>query len=262
MATGSLTASNISLKFPKYITTSIVIGDSQCEYLHNHFDPCQKGPPAFICKPGAKIEDVHSLLKFVMETTTSIVLHVGTNDLCQIPAGEAFKRYRALLDTIGHNCPNIKQVYATLILPRSTNRHLARSNDPFVERCNREACFFNNLLRRHCRKTKGLFFVNHGFEWLPSCQVLAANGLHPNFDGVVLIASHLHQMLSWLYTRRDTTWKDHSNGPHIRSISTDVSDHPNSDGGSRARIRSNSKGSTRTTLQLMKDLFSHRAEPH
>ncbi|KAH6932182.1 hypothetical protein HPB50_003636 [Hyalomma asiaticum] len=56
------------------------------EYLHNHFYPGRKGTPAFICKPGAKIEDVHSLLKFVLETTTSIVLHVGTNDLYQIPA--------------------------------------------------------------------------------------------------------------------------------------------------------------------------------
>lgn len=89
---------------------------------------------------------------------------------------------------------------------------VAISNRPFVERCNREACFFNNLLRRHCRETKGLFFINHGFEWLPSCRVLAADGLHPNFDGVALIASHLHQTLSWSYTRKDTTWRDYSTG--------------------------------------------------
>ncbi|KAH6930678.1 hypothetical protein HPB50_017096 [Hyalomma asiaticum] len=120
--------------------------------------------------------------------------------------------YRALLDSIARDCANIKKVYATLILPRSTNRPLAISNRQFVQRCNREACFFNNLLRRHCRQTKELFFNNLGFEWLPSCCVSAADGLHPNFDGVALIASHLHQTLSWWYTRKDTTWKDCSTG--------------------------------------------------
>ncbi|KAH6920509.1 hypothetical protein HPB50_028503 [Hyalomma asiaticum] len=159
------------------------------------------------------IRDIDTIMTiFLPETATSIVLHVGTNDLCQVPAREAFQRYRALLDTIACECPNIKQVYPTLILPRSTNRRLAISNRPFVERCNREACFFNNLLRRHCREAKGLFFINHGFEWLPSCRVLAADGLHPNFDGVALIASHLHQTLNWSYTREDITWRYYSTG--------------------------------------------------
>lgn len=213
MAIGSVTASNISFKFPKYITTSVVIGDSQCKYMHNHFDPGRKGTPAFIAQSGAGIQDAHSLLDFVPKTTTSIVLHVGTNDVSKISAEEAFERYRTLLDKIARDCPNIKTVYATLVLPRSINRRRGRVNHRFVQRCNREACQLNDLLRRYCRKTKGLFFLDHGFEWLPPCRVLAADGLHPSFEGVALMASHLHQTLRRTYGRTDTTWRDHFSAP-------------------------------------------------
>ncbi|KAL1484702.1 hypothetical protein MTO96_032421 [Rhipicephalus appendiculatus] len=86
-------------------------------------------------------------------------------------------------------------------------------NQRFVERCNREACEFNDLLRRHCRKTSGLFFIDHGLGWLPPCRLLAADGLHLNFEGIALMASHLHQTLHRSYARTETTWQDHFSAP-------------------------------------------------
>ncbi|KAL1485296.1 hypothetical protein MTO96_032046, partial [Rhipicephalus appendiculatus] len=130
-----------------------------------------------------------------------------------ISAEEAFNQYRTLLETIARECPNIKTVYATLVLPHSVNRRRGRMNHRFVERCHREACQFNNLLRRHCQKTSGLFFIDHGLEWLPPCRVLAADGLHLSFEGVALMASHLHQTLRRSYARTETTWQDHFSAP-------------------------------------------------
>ncbi|KAL1437083.1 hypothetical protein MTO96_049082 [Rhipicephalus appendiculatus] len=87
-------------------------------------------------------------------------------------------------------------------------------NRRFVGRCDREACQFNNnLLRQRCRETRGLFFIEHGFEWLPPCRVLAADGLHLSFEGVALMKSHLHQTLRRAYARTDTSWQDHFSAP-------------------------------------------------
>ncbi|KAL1472730.1 hypothetical protein MTO96_039143 [Rhipicephalus appendiculatus] len=86
-------------------------------------------------------------------------------------------------------------------------------NHRFVERCNREASQFNNLLLRHCRKTSGLFFIDNGLEWLPPSRVLAADGLHRSFEGVALMASYLHQTLRRSYARTETTLQDHFSAP-------------------------------------------------
>lgn len=212
MARGTVNAKDISCKFPKYQPTSVVIGDSHCKHLHHHFNPGRKGTPAFISQSGAKIVDACSLLDFVPATTTAIVLHVGTNDMAQSSAEEAFGRYRTLLDVIARDFPSIKRVYATLILPRSINRRRGGTNRRFVGKCNREAARFNGLLRRHCRQTRGLFFLDHGFQWLPPARVLAADGLHPSFEGVAILASHLHQTLRRGYGSADDTWQQHSAG--------------------------------------------------
>ncbi|KAH9382431.1 hypothetical protein HPB48_004307 [Haemaphysalis longicornis] len=144
MARGTVNAKNISLKFAKYLPTSVLLGDSHCKHLHNHFHPGRKGTPAFISQSGAKIYGVYSLLGFVPKTTIAIVLHVGTNDVAKSSAGQAFGRYRNFLDVIARDFSSIKRVYATIILPHSMNHRRGETNTRSFGKCNREAARFKS----------------------------------------------------------------------------------------------------------------------
>lgn len=200
---------NITWKFPKQVTTTVIIGDSQCKHLYNHFDPRRKGAPAFISKAGAKIEDISSLMDFVPQTATTVVLHVGTNDLTTTSAPVAFSNYEDLLGTIRRDHPNIRRVYVTLVLPRAPNRRRHNFNWRFVERFNRQASRFNGLLRGLCQRTRDLFYFNHGLECFPLWRVLAADGLHPSFEGVAIMASHIHDLVRKNYVREPELWLTH-----------------------------------------------------
>ncbi|KAH9365490.1 hypothetical protein HPB48_019918 [Haemaphysalis longicornis] len=103
-------------------------------------------------------------------------------------------------------CPNVRAIYATLVLPRSQNRRRRYLNQPFVTRCNLEAGKFNNLLRNHCRQVKGLFYLDHELQWIPPVRALAADGLQPSFEGVAIMASHLQQLLRRELRRAPPTW--------------------------------------------------------
>lgn len=197
---------NVTKKYPKYVTTTMVVGDSQCKHLFNHFDPGRRGTPAFVSKSGATIEGLSQLLEFVPHTVTTLILHVGTNDIAKGPADAAFERYKKLLGAIRHLLPNVRTIYATLVLPRSQNRRRRNLNQPFVTRCNLEAGKFNNLLRQHCRNVKGVFYLDHELQWIPPVRALAADGLHPSFEGVAIMASHLQQLLRRELRRAPPTW--------------------------------------------------------
>ncbi|KAH9379062.1 hypothetical protein HPB48_022495 [Haemaphysalis longicornis] len=56
----------------------------------------------------------------------------------------------------------------------------------------------------------GLFYLDHGLEWLPSARVFAADGIHPNFGGVTIMASHLHRALLRNFARSQSTWLQHA----------------------------------------------------
>lgn len=81
MASGAAIEERLTRKYPKFLPTSLIIGDSQTKYLLNHFDPNQKGTPAFITRRGARILDIERELEGVKRSVTTIVFHVGTNDL-------------------------------------------------------------------------------------------------------------------------------------------------------------------------------------
>lgn len=198
----------VTKKYPKYIATTMVVGDSQCKHLFHHFDPGRKGTPAFISQSGATIEDLPLLMDLVPQTVTTLILHVGTNDIARSSAEAAFERYGKLLESIRHLRPNVRTIYATLVLPRSQNRRRRNSNHQLVTRCNREASKFNSLLRRHCRQTKGTFYLDHELEWLSPVRVLAADGLHPSFEGVAVMASHLQRIVLRDQRRAPPTWLD------------------------------------------------------
>ncbi|KAH6947438.1 hypothetical protein HPB50_018974 [Hyalomma asiaticum] len=75
---------------------------------------------------------------------------------------------------------------------------------------------FLRLRKVYAKSGSGAADVEKSWVLMPHLMFLKdaiqRRSLHPNFDGVALFASHLHQMLSWSYTRKDTTWKDYSTG--------------------------------------------------
>ncbi|KAH7979420.1 hypothetical protein HPB49_009373 [Dermacentor silvarum] len=204
------TFDNISWKFPRSLTSTVVIGDSQVKYLHQHFDPNCESTPAFITKTGAYIDDINHLLDFVPATTTALILHVGANDLCSVRGGAVFDKYRSLMERIFKERPHVSRIYATIILPRTTNRRRGNHNRPFISRCNREACIFNQRLRAFCHRTRKVFYIDHGFQHLPPTRVLAADGLHPSFEGVALIASHIQGICFRKGRYTSPGWRDFS----------------------------------------------------
>ncbi|KAG0443988.1 hypothetical protein HPB47_014311 [Ixodes persulcatus] len=196
-------------KYPNFITTTAVIGDSQMKYLHQHFDPHRKDAPAFISQTGARISDIGGLMDFLPRTVTTLVLHVGANDLTTIGAAAAFNRYRDLLHNISRERPEITSVFATLALPRYLNRRRGERGLDAVRRDNQEAWRFNERLRDHCRRVAGLFYIDHAFHHLPPTRVLAADGRHPSFCGVALLAGNLHRVLLRGGRRDHPGWLDH-----------------------------------------------------
>lgn len=228
---------NITWKFPKQVTTTVIIGDSQCKHLYNHFDPRRKGAPAFISKSGAGIEDISSLMDFVPQTATTVILHVGTNDLTTTSAPVAFGNYEDLLGTIRRDHPNIRRVYVTLVLPRAPNRRRRNFNWRFVERFNTEASRFNGLLRKLCQRTRDLFYFDHGLEWFPLWRVLAADGLHPSFEGVAIMASHIPDLVRRSYVREPELWLTHfTAAPNNESAQTSPVQPPASPPSVEARV--------------------------
>ncbi|KAM7297254.1 MAM and LDL-receptor class A domain-containing protein 2 [Ixodes scapularis] len=65
----------------------------------------------------------------------------------------------------------------------------------FVLWFNNQARLFNQSVRNLWRRSQTVFYVVHGFEDLPPRRFLAADGAHPNFLGVAVIAEHLRGIL-------------------------------------------------------------------
>ncbi|KAH6932882.1 hypothetical protein HPB50_010490 [Hyalomma asiaticum] len=203
------TSKRTTWKYPKSAVSTVVLGDSQTKYLFQYFDPLLQSTPAFVTLSGALISDVPSLVDFVPSSATTLILHVGSNDLARRSALATFQRYRKLLDFIHEELPKIRCVYATLVLPRTTNRRRRNDNRAFVHRFNREASRFNSLLRSFCGRSRNLSCLDHMFEWLPPGRVLAADGVHLSFEGVALMASHTRQLcFSSPSEATSTSWRD------------------------------------------------------
>ncbi|KAH6920606.1 hypothetical protein HPB50_028406 [Hyalomma asiaticum] len=74
------------------------------------------------------------------------------------------------------------------------DRRRGNKNQGFIRRFNREASFFNRLLRSYCKHSSLVHVLDHALEWLPPARVLAADGVHLSFEGVALVASHVRQL--------------------------------------------------------------------
>ncbi|KAH6941912.1 hypothetical protein HPB50_023748 [Hyalomma asiaticum] len=64
----------------------------------------------------------------------------------------------------------------------------------------KEASCFNRLPRGFCSHSRNVFFLDHGFQHLPPGRVLAADGLHPCFEAVAVMTSHIRELC---YKRAD-----------------------------------------------------------
>ncbi|KAL1471060.1 hypothetical protein MTO96_040134 [Rhipicephalus appendiculatus] len=56
--------------------------------------------------------------------------------------------------------------------------------------------------------SRKVFFVDHGFQYLPPRRVLAADGLHPSFEGVALMASHIRELFFKHSDNDESLWRD------------------------------------------------------
>ncbi|KAH6925423.1 hypothetical protein HPB50_005044 [Hyalomma asiaticum] len=128
--------------------------------------------------------------------------------MASLKATEAFHQHRILFEQVAVVLPQVTRIYATLVLPRSVNRRRWGRNHTFMRCCDSEACHFNQPLRGFCRRSSNVFFVDHGFEWLPPFRVLAADGLHPSFEGVALIAARIRQLCIKRTKVASSSWRD------------------------------------------------------
>ncbi|KAH6940367.1 hypothetical protein HPB50_027098 [Hyalomma asiaticum] len=96
-----------------------------------------------------------------------------------------------------------------LSLPRAPNRRRRGANKRFVQWFNREGSRFVDQVRRLCHRKElghGVRYLDHAFHELPPWRVLAADGLHPSFEGVAMLALHYRRLLTsanrWHYRNR------------------------------------------------------------
>lgn len=203
-------SSRLIWKFPSHAPTCAIVGDSQTKYLHKNFDPSSPHSPAFITLPGAGIRDVVNLLDFVPRGVTELILHVGTNDVANTNGQVAKERYSNLLDHIAKERPDIQATFVTLVLPRSPNRRRNPHDWSAAARFNREADAFNCLLVELCENREKVFFLHHCLHHFPPKMVLAADGLHPSFGGVSIMAWNLYTFLLELRRPRFADWQDYA----------------------------------------------------
>ncbi|CAN7945728.1 unnamed protein product, partial [Ixodes hexagonus] len=208
MAAGTRRMDRPSLKFPKSSITSAIIGDSQSKYLFQHFDPHASDSPGFIPYSGACISDVPVLTRDLPATVSRLVLHVGTNDIARNGATRSSQDFVQILRDLLRKPPGLVSVHVSLVLPLQPNRRRGGRNGRFVRRFNLEARNFNLEMRRISREVlTNVYYIDHGFTDLPPQRFLAADGLHPSFEGVALLAQHLKEVQG--YGRHTTSaWLD------------------------------------------------------
>lgn len=194
-APGAPSEQQLTRRFPKHPPTSAVIGNSQTRYLHQHFNPYDTAAPAFITIRGATTFEIESELPSIPRTVRTLVFHVGTSELEHYGCDETLRRLRRLVNNTLRTRPELQKLVVSCVLPRHTNRRLDRPNDHFVKWFNWEARKFNETIRSYCRRPTKVTYVDYQFDSLPPRRFLAADGLHPSFLGVAVMAQTLRGLL-------------------------------------------------------------------
>ena len=254
-APGAPKVEQLTRMYPKHLPTSAVMGNSQTRYLHQHFDPYDRAAPAFITIRGASTFDIEKELANLPRSVTTLVFHVGTSELERYGTDETLRRCRRLVNNTLRARPELRRLVVSLVLPRHTNRRLDQSNHRFVHWFNTEARKFNNTVKDYCRKPGKVTFLDHDFTSLPPLRVLAADGLHPSFTGVAILAANLKALLQRGPSTTSPGWSSeipaaatancsrttppveprHPERPRSRDASPEMSTHPE---GPAAPVRS------------------------
>lgn len=198
------TSERLSVRSPCVPISCAVIGDSSIKYVHQTFNPLEPGTPAFISYRGARFNDVPGLLHRLPPTLPRLVIHVGTVDIADNGCAQALTDLKQLVQWIHQERPNL-ELCISLPLPRAPNRRRRGANKRFVHWFNREASRFVSHVRRLCHRKefgRGVFYLDHAFHEMPPWRVLAADGLHPSFEGVAMLALHYRGLL----TTRTSRW--------------------------------------------------------
>ncbi|KAH6948880.1 hypothetical protein HPB50_026688 [Hyalomma asiaticum] len=117
------------------------------------------------------------------------------SELPRFGCQETLRRIRRLVNNTLRARPELQRLIVSCVLPRHINRRLDHPNDDFVGWFNREAQELNDTIRRYCRRPSKLTYLDYGFESLPPRRFLAADGLHPSFSGVALMAQTFKTVL-------------------------------------------------------------------
>lgn len=154
---------------------------------------------------------------------TTLVFHVGTSELASYGLEESLRRLRRLVNNTLRTRQELERLVVSCVLPRYLNLHLERSNEQFVHRFNRDARQFNETVKAYCRRPSKVSYVDYQFEQLPPRRFLAADGLHPSFMGVALIAETLKSALGRGDFEATTGWSTQPAAPvNIRSTQQDA----------------------------------------
>ncbi|KAH9383011.1 hypothetical protein HPB48_023647 [Haemaphysalis longicornis] len=169
---------------PNIAPTSAVIGNSQTRYLQPALHPYDTAAPAFITIRGATTFQIEVSFQVFQELELE---HYGCD--------ETLRRLRRLVNNTLRTRPELQKLVVSYVLPRHTNRRLDRPNDHFVKWFNWEARKFNETIRSYCRRPTKVTYVDYQFDSLPPRRFLAADGLHPSFLGVAVMAQTLRGLL-------------------------------------------------------------------
>lgn len=224
-ARGAPPVEQLSRKFPRHPPTTAIIGNSQTRYLHRHFNPHDRATPAIITIRGASTFDIEKELAGIPRSVTTLVFHVGTSELASYGLDESLRRLRRLVNNTLRTRQELERLIVSCVLPRYPNQHLERSNEQFVHRFNRDARQFNETVKAYCRRPSKVSYVDYQFEQLPPRRFLAADGLHPSFMGVALIAETLKSALGRGDLEATTGWSTQPTAPvNIRSSQQNTHD--------------------------------------
>lgn len=208
MAAIHSTTERLSLRFPRIPVNCAIIGDSTIKYVHECFNPMEPGTPVFVSYRGATFGDILGLLRNLPPSLPRLVLHVGTVDIANNGCVQALADLKQLLQKIRLERPTM-DIHLSLPLPRAPNRRRRGANKRFVQWFNREGSRFVDQVRRLCHRKElghGVRYLDHAFHELPPWRVLAADGLHPSFEGVAMLALHFRRLVTsanrWHYRNR------------------------------------------------------------
>lgn len=137
---------------------------------------------------------------------TTLVFHVGTSELASYGLEESLRRLRRLVNNTLRTRQELERLVVSCVLPSYLSLHLERSNEQFVHRFNRDARQFNETVKAYCRRPSKVSYIDYQFEQLPPRRFLAADGLHPSFMGVALIAETLKKALGRGDFEATTEW--------------------------------------------------------